>query len=266
MDGGLFSPCCWAEICLSRDRKGPSLRLQTGHWVTGPLLEATWIMWWARRKYGELEGHMAELTWQLEGTHRAICWQASAPFDGPSPWTAIPQSITSQLLTGVVKASRSLRVYCSVSTSETGAGLSNQVEYWEAANRPQALISFHWPWCYKVIQFPLAFSICNVTKLLSSHSQGRLVAVMLQSYLVLNGLQRPRRYKVTQFPLAFSGLDVTKLLKKHRRPLSIILLNVFQIWIYYTFLIHKTQKSVTIKLCHKPIIQMCCVNRKKQAT
>lgn len=113
--------------------------------------------------------------------HTAICWQALAPFDGPSPWTAIPQSITSQLLTGVVKASRSLRVYCSVSTSETEAGLSNQVEYWEAANRPQALISFHWPWCYKVIQFPLAFSICNVTKLLSSHWPS--VALMLQSYL-----------------------------------------------------------------------------------
>lgn len=113
--------------------------------------------------------------------HTAICWQALAPFDGPSPWTAIPQSITSQLLTGVVKASRSLRVYCSVSTSETEAGLSNQVEYWEAANRPQALISF--------------FTGLDVTKLFSSHWPS--ASAMLQSYSVPTGLQWPWCYKAT---------------------------------------------------------------------
>lgn len=126
-----------------------------------------------------------------------------------------PLSLDRHTTTGVVKTSRSLRVYYSDSTSETGAG-----GYWDAFNQPQASINFQWPQCYKV----------------------------------------------TQFPLAFSGLDVTKLLKKHPRHLSIILLNVLQICICYTFMIQKKQKSVTIKLCYKPIIQTCCINRKKQAT
>lgn len=127
-------------------------------------------------------GHTAELTWQLEGTHSYLLTGLG------SLWWTLPldRHTTKHHITASHRGGQSKQVsqsilLCSVSTSETEAGLSNQVEYWEAANRPQALISFHWPWCYKVIQFPLAFSICNVTKLLSSHWPS--VALMLQSYL-----------------------------------------------------------------------------------